>query len=49
MPVEKGLGALGRVGLDKAGIRLGQVKAEEVDGRRTPPITATASPKSTWA
>src|SRR3954453_6808705 len=48
-PVEKGLGALGRVGFDKAGIRLGQVKAEEVDGLPDPAMTATASPKSTWA
>src|SRR5215212_10917417 len=32
MPVEKGFGALGWVGFDEAGIRVGQVEAEEVDG-----------------
>ena len=48
--VEEGLDPLGRVGLDEAGIRVRQVEAEEVDLLRdTPPITATASPKSTWA
>ena len=31
VPVQKGLGALGRVGFDEAGIRVGQVEAEEVD------------------
>ena len=31
MPVEKGLGPLGRVGLEETGIRVWQVEAEEVD------------------
>src|SRR3954447_21598262 len=36
MPVEKGFGALGRVGFDEARIRVGQVEAEEVDGLPDP-------------
>jgi hypothetical protein len=31
VPVEKGLGPLGRVGLEETGIRVRQVEAEEVD------------------
>jgi len=31
VPVEEGLHALGRVGLDEAGVRVRQVEAEEVD------------------
>jgi hypothetical protein len=31
VPVEKGLGTLGRIGLDEAGVRVRQVEAEEVD------------------
>ena len=49
MAVEEGLDPLGRVGLDEAGIRVRQVEAEEVDLLLDTPITATASPKSTWA
>ena len=30
MPVEEGLGALGRVGPDEAGVRVRQVEAEQV-------------------
>jgi hypothetical protein len=34
VPVEEGLDPLGRVSLDEAGIRVRQVKAEEVDRKR---------------
>src|SRR4051794_14124976 len=36
MPVQKGFGALGGVGFDKARIGVGQVEAEEVDSLPAP-------------
>jgi hypothetical protein len=42
--VEEGLGALGRVGLDEAGVRVRQVSRQKKGiFCRSPPITATAT------
>ena len=47
MAVKEGLGRLARIRLHEAGVRLRQIRQKKWIFWRTPPITPTASPKST--